>query len=181
MSKPPRNEMLLLADILGLETLADSISSSLLTSSSSLATASALLGPFYRPNAPFCAMGSSILLSPTPECQPALLHGRVLDYATSGPITNAVLDVWLTGPDGTYEGQDPAGGIHAEGNLRGRFKTGEDGVYEIYAIKPTSYPIPVDGPAGRVLRMLDRGEWRPAHVHFLVSVEQDILRMREKR
>jgi catechol 1,2-dioxygenase len=168
--------MLLLADILGLETLADSISSSLLTSSSSptAPTASALLGPFYRPNAPLRAIGSSILLSPTPQCQQALLHGRVLDHVTDRPIANAILDVWLTAPDGTYEGQNPAGSAHAEGNLRGRFETGADGVYEIYAIKPTAYPIPVDGPAGKVLSILDRGAWRPAHVHFLVSVEQNV-------
>jgi catechol 1,2-dioxygenase len=77
-----------------------------------------------------------------------------------------MLDVWLTASDRTYEGQEER--AQEPGNLRGRFETGEDGAYQIYAIRPTAYSIPQDGTAGRVLEMLDRHAWRPAHVHFLV-------------
>jgi catechol 1,2-dioxygenase len=166
MSTPVRNETLLLADILGLESLADTISSTLVSQGSS-PTASAILGPFHAANAPHRAMHSSILVTPMPDCQPALLHGRILDARISTPIPSATLDVWLTAPDGTYSGQVP--GAQDDGNLRGRFVTGADGTYAFYAVKPTAYPIPEDGPAGRVLRMLGRHAWRPAHVHFWVS------------
>ncbi len=29
--------------------------------------------------------------------------------------------------------------------------------------------IPDDGPSGKLLKLLDRHEWRPAHIHFIVS------------
>ena len=167
MSTSGRNEILLLSDILGLESLADTISSALVMSSSSVSpTETAILGPFYSPNSPIRKMGDSILLSPAPGCQTARLNGFVLDYSSEKPINGAVLDLWLTGPDGKYEGQEES--TQAPGNLRGRFETGTDGAYEIYAIRPTAYPIPQDGPAGKLLDVLDRHAWRPAHVHFLV-------------
>lgn len=54
-------------------------------------------------------------------------------------------------------------------NLRGRFKTDQDGRFAFYALRPTSYPIPFDGPAGRFLTLLDRNPNRPGHIHFVVS------------
>lgn len=47
MSDNKRNETQLVCDILGLESLVDEI-----TSSKATTTPSAILGPFYRPNAP---------------------------------------------------------------------------------------------------------------------------------
>jgi hypothetical protein len=29
--------------------------------------------------------------------------------------------------------------------------------------------IPNDGPSGKLLSLLDRHEWRPAHIHIIVS------------
>jgi catechol 1,2-dioxygenase len=34
---------------------------------------------------------------------------------------------------------------------------------------PTSYPIPHDGPVGKMLLSLGRHPYRPAHVHFIVK------------
>lgn len=56
-------------------------------------------------------------------------------------------------------------------NLRGRFYTGADGKYSIYALRPTSYPVPYDGPAGKMLQLLDRHPMRPAHIHFILSAK----------
>lgn len=67
---------------------------------------------------------------------------------------------------GLYEQQDPD---QKEFNLRGKFKTGPDGEYSFYCIRPTPYPVPDDGPAGQVLQMLDRHPYRPAHIHLIVS------------
>lgn len=54
-------------------------------------------------------------------------------------------------------------------NLRGKFRTGEDGKYEFYCLRPTPYPVPNDGPAGELLGMMDRHPFRPAHIHLIVS------------
>ncbi|MBW8833794.1 MAG: hydroxyquinol 1,2-dioxygenase, partial [Burkholderia sp.] len=31
------------------------------------------------------------------------------------------------------------------------------------------YPIPHDGPVGRMLEALGRHPWRPAHLHFMIT------------
>ena len=35
-------------------------------------------------------------------------------------------------------------------------------------MRPVPYPIPDDGPVGRMLRATGRHPWRPAHVHVVV-------------
>jgi len=94
------------------------------------------------------------------------MHGKVLDFDTGKPIENAELDIWHTAPNGLYEQQDPN---QVDMNLRGRFNTGSDGAYNFYCLRPTSYPVPNDGPAGKLLELLDRHPMRPAHIHFIVS------------
>lgn len=176
MSTDKRNETQLLCDILGLESLVDEITSVLLLQSGKTkeATPSAVLGPFYRVDAPILPNGSSIispmaLLSPWyKEAEPLLAHisGRVLSAGSHKPIPNAVVDVWLAGPNGLYEQQDAN---QPDMNLRGRFQTDREGRYEMYALRPTAYRIPSDGPAGRLLQLLDRHPYRPAHIHFIVT------------
>ncbi|KAI0879720.1 Intradiol ring-cleavage dioxygenase [Hypoxylon argillaceum] len=177
MSTDKRNETLLICDILGVESLVDEITSKLLlrtTGGSDATTPSTVLGPFYRADAPSLANGSSIISASardTPwyeKATPLLaqISGRVLSASTRRPVPNATVDVWLAGPNGLYEQQDSD---QPDMNLRGRFKTDENGRYEMYAMRPTAYPIPSDGPAGRLLKLLDRGAYRPAHIHFIVT------------
>lgn len=154
-----RQEFILLSDTLGVSMLVDAINHR----AGGEATASTVLGPFYRPGADELPYGASISKDGTGE--PAVLMGRVLD--TDGqPIPGAVLDVWETNEDGLYEQQDPD---QPEMNLRGRFRADAEGRYKILAIKPVSYPIPDDGPVGGMLRALGRHPYRPAHIHFIVS------------
>jgi len=166
MSDDRRNEGQLLCDILGLESLVDEITFKLATDAEDEPTATAILGPFYRHNAPERAMGDSIVLKEMPEAEPAWMHGQVTDYITGKPIEGAVLDIWHTAPNGLYEQQDPE---QPDYNLRGRFTTGADGNYSLYCLRPAPYPIPFDGPAGKLLKLLDRHPMRPAHIHFIVS------------
>merc|ERR1712098_819567 len=56
-------------------------------------------------------------------------------------------------------------------NLRGKFNTDEKGYYGFYCLRPTPYPVPNDGPAGKLLQLLDRHPYRPAHIHLIVLVE----------
>ncbi|KAI1132992.1 Intradiol ring-cleavage dioxygenase [Nemania abortiva] len=141
MSTDKRNETQLICDILGLESLVDEITSKLLsrtTSGKDTTTPSAVLGPFYRANAPLLANGSSIISASarnTPWYKDAahlLAHisGRVVSASTHKPIPNALVEIWLAGPNGLYEQQDPD---QPDMNLRGQFRTDEDGRYEIYA------------------------------------------------
>jgi len=121
------------------------------------------LGPFWRSAAPRCENGASIVRSPTPG--PALLfEGRVRD-AAGNPIAGAEVDVWHPSPVGLYENQDPS---QAEMNLRGRFTTAADGSFSFRSVKPSGYPVPVDGPTGALLHAQKRHNFRPAHIHFLL-------------
>jgi catechol 1,2-dioxygenase len=175
MSDDRRNETQLLCDILGLESLVDCITSRQLATSAS-ETPSAILGPFYRHDAPFLPNGSSIVrdLNPsvpwydTAVSDSAFLAGRVLCGSTGQPIPGAVVDVWHTAPNGLYEQQDAA---QPDMNFRGRFATDAEGRYALYALRPVAYPIPDDGPAGRLLGLLDRAPYRPGHIHFIVSAQ----------
>ena len=165
MSDDRRNEGQLVCDVIGLESLVDEITYKLVSEAESTPTATAVLGPFYRHNAPKYEMGASIVHN-IPDGDHTYIHGVVKDYLTGEPIEGAVLDVWQAAPNGLYEQQDPN---QVDFNLRGRFTTGQDGHYSFYGLRPTSYPIPQDGPAGRLLELLDRHPMRPGHVHFLVT------------
>ena len=57
-----------------------------------------------------------------------------------------------------------------EHNLRGQFITDARGEYAFYCIKPTPYPVPTDGPGGKLLHLMDRQIMRPAHIHLMVSI-----------
>ncbi|KAI6825403.1 putative dioxygenase [Hortaea werneckii] len=165
MSDEKRNEGQLVTDILGLESLVDEITYKLADEAGDAPTATAILGPFWRQDAPRRNMGDSIV-SGMKDGDHTLMHGKVLDFDTGKPIENAELDIWHTAPNGLYEQQDPE---QPDWNLRGRFTTGPDGEYNFYCLRPTSYPIPYDGPAGKLLTVLDRHPMRPAHIHFIVS------------
>ncbi|KAF2824942.1 aromatic compound dioxygenase [Ophiobolus disseminans] len=167
MSDSKRNEGQLLCDILGLESLVDEITYKLASDATDEPTATAILGPFYRHNAPELAMGSCIVSDEINKTgDRTWMYGIVTDFRTGKPIEGAVVDVWHTAPNGLYEQQDPD---QPEFNLRGRFTTGKDGKYGFYCLRPVPYPIPYDGPAGDVLKALDRHPMRPAHIHFLLK------------
>lgn len=154
-----RQEFILLSDTLGVSMLVDAINHR----TNGVATASTVLGPFYREGAAELPYGASI--SQDGRGEPAVLTGRVLN-ADGAPIAGATLDVWEANEQGLYEQQDPN---QPEMNLRGRFRTDDEGRYKIVAIKPVSYSIPDDGPVGQMLRALGRHPYRPAHIHFIVS------------
>ncbi|MCY1291062.1 Hydroxyquinol 1,2-dioxygenase [compost metagenome] len=155
-----RQEFILLSDVLGLSMLVDAINHR----TSETATETTVFGPFYIAGMPERGHGENMAFTPG---QPALVLGRVLD-AGGEPIAGAVLDVWQTAENGMYSGQDP---VQPLTNLRGRYRTDEEGRFAIRTIIPVSYPIPTDGPVGRLLQASDRHPWRPAHLHFMVMAE----------
>lgn len=80
-------------------------------------------------------------------------------------IPAAEIDVWQNGVNRLYAVQDPDA---PEAHLRGRFHSAPDGAYAFLGIRPTPYPIPSDGPVGKMLAATGRHPWRPAHIHVAV-------------
>lgn len=155
-----RQEFILLSDVLGFSMLVDAINNRRPEG----ATENTVFGPFHVEDAPIRAMGENISLDGKGE--PCLFEGKVLDLHGT-PIEGACVDVWSDNADGFYDVQQP--GIQPKWNNRGRFITGRDGAYAFRGIKPTSYPIPDDGPVGKMLAHMGRHPYRPAHMHFLVT------------
>ncbi|KAL9531074.1 Intradiol ring-cleavage dioxygenase [Sphaerulina musiva] len=168
MSNEKRNEGQLLCDVIGLESLVDDITVRKATDAADSATASAILGPFFRHDHPVREFGSTISLHDVPDGQIAYVHGTVTDAKTGKPIPNASIDVWQASTNGLYEQQDDAQDDH---NLRGKFYTTAEGKYAFYCLRPTPYPVPNDGPAGKLLELMDRHPFRPAHIHYIVQHE----------
>ena len=115
-------------------------------------------------------------MSPAPGGLVTLAHGKVTNSETGKGIANAVVDIWQASSNGKYDFQDPEGQV--DNNLRGKFRCDANGDYHFYCLRPTAYSLPTDGPAGEVLRGLDRHPMRPAHIHLMVSLPpraQDFL------
>ena len=98
--------------------------------------------------------------------EPLIVKGQVRDTAGK-PIEGAVLDIWQTNEDGFYDVQQK--GIQPDFNLRGVFASGADGGYWFRSAKPRFYPIPDDGPVGKMLGAVGRHPNRAAHIHFIVT------------
>ena len=162
MCSETRQEFILLSDVLGVSMLVDAINHRRPDG----ATENTVFGPFHVDGVPERAMGDTISLDGKGES--CLFEGRVLDLAGT-PVEGAIVDVWSDNADGFYDVQQPD--IQPAGNNRGVFRTGADGRYWFVGIKPVSYPIPDDGPVGKMLEKVERHPWRPAHMHFLVHAE----------
>ena len=156
-----RQEFILWSDALGVSMLVDALANV----QPAGATESTVLGPFYVPGAPALDYGANIAVEPAGT--PTWVHGSVRDL-DGVPIANAELDVWQNGDDRLYAVQKPEG---PEEHLRGRFRTRADGSYAFLAVRPLPYPIPDDGPVGRMLAAAGRHPWRPAHIHMIVRAD----------
>jgi hydroxyquinol 1,2-dioxygenase len=154
-----RQEYILLSDTLGVSMLVDAMNHR----KPSGATESTVLGPFYVAGAPEEPLGANI--AEGVEGEPTYFSGRV--RALDGkPIAGATLDLWSTDGAGWYDVQLQGDkGMRA----RGKIKTDADGRYGFWTIKPVSYPIPTDGPVGKMLLKTGRHPYRPAHTHMIVS------------
>jgi hydroxyquinol 1,2-dioxygenase len=157
-----RQEFILLSDVLGVSMLVDAINNR----KPSGASESTVLGPFHVEGAPELPLGSNICLDQKGE--PMLVRGRILD--TDGkPIAGAKIDVWQANDEGFYDVQQK--GIQPDFNLRGVFRSNEEGEYWFRGVKPKFYPIPDDGPVGKLLASLGRHPYRPAHLHYIIAAD----------
>jgi protocatechuate 3,4-dioxygenase beta subunit len=126
-----------------------------------LSTEGTVLGPFHTHDATTLDHGS--LIHHDPVGQPLLVLCTVKD--TSGaPIPGAKIDVWETDSKGFYDVQYEG---RAEPDGRAVVVSDEKGDFWFKAIVPVPYPIPSDGPVGKLLKKLGRHCFRPSHVHFM--------------
>jgi catechol 1,2-dioxygenase len=159
LSTDTHNEVILMAGSLGVSSLVCLLNNG---DQGNTETSQSLLGPFWRLNSPRVENGGSIVRSDTPGA-PLFVNARVVNGA-GNPIPGAEVDIWHASPVGLYENQDES---QAEYNLRGKFRTGPDGVVRFRSLKPVGYPIPTDTTVGQLLAAQDRHPYRPAHIHVL--------------
>jgi hydroxyquinol 1,2-dioxygenase len=154
-----RQEFILLSDTLGVSVLVITLNHPADQNSAE----STVLGPFYWQGAPDLPRGSN--LAEGVKGEPTIFSGRVLSV-DGRPLENALLDIWSGDGEGNYDMQNPQEtGMKA----RGRIRADAEGRYWFRSIKPTCYPVPTDGPVGRMLRMMGRHPYRPGHTHMIVS------------
>jgi hydroxyquinol 1,2-dioxygenase len=154
-----RQEFILLSDTLGVSVLVITLNHPADNDSAE----STVLGPFYWEGAPERPRGSN--LAEGVKGEPAFYSGRVLSE-DGRPLENALLDIWSGDGEGNYDMLIPGEtGMKA----RGRIRTDAEGRYWFRSIRPTFYPVPTDGPVGRMLRNMGRHPYRPGHIHMIVS------------
>lgn len=153
-----RQEFILLSDVLGLSMQTITINHEVTGD----VTESTVLGPFFVAGSPEIPPGGDIAGGAAGE--PCWVSGTV--RAEDGtPVAGALLEVWEADDDGFYDVQYADPRTAARGHLR----TDADGGYRFWALTPTPYPIPSDGPVGRLLAATGRSPMRAPHLHFLVT------------
>ena len=154
-----RQEFILLSDTLGLSMLVTAMNQR----KPKGCTEATVFGPFHVEGAPVVELGGDVARGAAGE--PCFVRGRVLDPQGRG-IAGAELDVWQADANGLYDVQY---GADAALRARGVLRADDAGAFHFRSIVAQAYPIPHDGPVGRMLEALGRHPWRPAHLHFMVT------------
>ncbi len=151
-----RNEYILFSDLLGVSSLVDMVNAA------PSGTPSSVLGPFHIEGAPELANGGDLWRGQVGE--PLVVSGKITDEKGK-PAKGTVLALWQNSGNGLYAQQDAN---QAPTNYHARLKVADDGSFAFSTVRPVSYKVPDDGPAGDMLRILGRDAWRPAHLHMII-------------
>lgn len=154
-----RQEFILLSDTLGLSMLTVALNQARPPG----ATEATVFGPFHVDDAPRVEAGAD--LSGGAPGEPLFVDLEVVDLQ-GRPVAGAEVDVWQADEEGLYDVQRPELGDTRR--ARGVLRTDAQGRTRFRSVLPTAYPVPTDGPVGRLLVASGRHPWRPAHVHFLI-------------
>jgi hydroxyquinol 1,2-dioxygenase len=125
------------------------------------ATEATVFGPFFVDGSPEIPLGGDLAGGGAGE--PCWVEGTVTDTG-GNPVAGALIEVWEADEDGFYDVQYDDGRTAARGHLY----SDDDGGYRFWALTPTPYPIPHDGPVGRLLAATGRSPMRASHLHFMV-------------
>ncbi|WP_427007793.1 dioxygenase [Pseudarthrobacter sp. H2] len=155
-----RQEFILLSDVLGLSMQTIAINNE----AHKNATEATVFGPFFVADAPEIPIGGDI--AGGAAGQPCWVEGTVTD--TEGkPVPGARIEVWEADEDGFYDVQ------YTDARVAGRAHLFADdhGKYAFWGLTPTPYPIPHDGPVGKMLEAVRRSPVRASHLHFMVTAD----------
>ncbi|HWG63775.1 MAG TPA: dioxygenase [Streptosporangiaceae bacterium] len=153
-----RQEFILLSDVLGASMQTIGINNEAYAN----ATEATVFGPFFVEGSPQIPPGGNIAAGASGES--CWVEGTVT--TTDGkPIAGARIEVWQADNEGFYDVQYSDERTAARAHLY----TGDQGEYRFWALTPTPYPIPHDGPVGRLLEATGRSPMRASHLHFMVS------------
>jgi len=155
-----RQEFILLSDVLGISMQTINVNNEAYKN----ATEATVFGPFFVEDAPRIDLGEDIAGGSPGE--PCWVEGTVTD-TNGNPVPNARIEVWEADDDGFYDVQ------YADGRVAGRARLFSDdsGRYNFWGLTPTPYPIPHDGPVGKMLEATGRSPMRASHLHFMVTAE----------
>ena len=155
-----RQEFVLLSDVLGasMQTIAVN------NHAHKGATDATVFGPFFVEDAPEIPLGGDI--AGGASGQPCWVDGTVTD-TDGNPVAGARIEVWECDEDGYYDVQ------YADDRIAGRahLSTDDHGRYRFWGLTPVPYPIPHDGPVGKMLEAVGRSPVRAAHLHFMVTAD----------
>lgn len=160
MCSDVRQEFILLSDTLGVSMLVDAINHR----KPEGATETTVFGPFYVESRPYLPLGSN--MSEGVAGKPLFVTGYVRDVS-GAPLPGAVVDAWHSDDEGFYDVQRAGQELH----MRASFRTDDQGRFWFWSVRPKFYPIPNDGPVGRMLEAQGRHPFRPEHVHFMVAAD----------
>jgi hydroxyquinol 1,2-dioxygenase len=153
-----RQEFILLSDTLGASMQTIAINNEAYAD----ATEATVFGPFFVEDAPRIDLGGDI--AGGASGQPCWIEGSVRD-TNGAPVPGARIEVWEADDDGFYDVQYGDDRVACRAHL---FSDG-DGSYRFWAVTPTPYPIPHDGPVGAMLAATGRSPMRASHLHFMVT------------
>jgi hydroxyquinol 1,2-dioxygenase len=160
MTDGQRQEFILLSDVLGASMQTISINNEAYAN----ATEATVLGPFFVEESPDVPLGGDIAAGADGE--PCWVEGTVT--GTDGePLRGARIEVWEADAKGHYDVQYG----HSRTAARGRLFSDNEGRYRFWGLFPTPYPIPHDGPVGKLLAAAGRSPMRASHLHFKVSAD----------
>lgn len=153
-----RQEFILLSDVLGASMQTIAVNNEAVGN----ATEATVFGPFFVEDAPLIPLGGDI--AGDAAGQPCWIEGSVTD-TEGNPVPGARIEVWEADDEGFYDVQ------YTDGRVAGRAHlfADDDGAYRFWALTPTPYPIPHDGPVGRMLESTGRSPVRASHLHFMVT------------
>jgi hydroxyquinol 1,2-dioxygenase len=155
-----RQEFILLSDTLGVSMLTVALNHARPQG----ATEATVFGPFHVDDAPVVDAGADIARGAPGE--PLFVDVEIVGL-DGRAIAGASVDVWQADEEGLYDVQRPE--LGDERRARAVLRTDAAGRTHFRTIVPTAYPVPTDGPVGRMLVATGRHPWRPAHVHFLIQ------------
>src|SRR3954454_18472632 len=153
-----RQEFILLSDVLGISMQTIAVNNE----AHGAATEATVFGPFFVEHSPEIPIGGDTADGAGGE--PCWVEGAVTD-TDGNPLPGARIEVWEADEDGFYDVQ------YSDQRVSGRAHlfADEEGNYRFWGLTPTPYPIPHDGPVGRMLEAVGRSPMRASHLHFMVS------------